>query len=177
MTHVFLTGEVGVGKSTALRQTLALLNARAYGLETYATGPRVPAERRLYMRAYGDAGPGMPLGKGCTREQVAPAFDEHGAALLARARGNALTHGGLIVIDECGRLEALAFAYHRALADCLACGAPVLGVLRKQGASWADWIREDPAVLLLEVTRENRGDIPARAAAILAESRRQRTSI
>lgn len=177
MTHVFLTGDIGVGKSTALRRTLALLDARAYGLETYATGPRVPAERRLYMRAYGDAAPGMLLGKGCTREQVAPAFDEYGAALLARAREDALARGGVIVIDECGRLEALASAYHRALAECLACGAPVVGVLRGHGASWADWIRENPAVQLLTVTRENRDAVPARAAAILANSLRQRTSI
>ena len=39
--HVFLTGEIGCGKSTALRATLDLLpGVRVQGLQTYYSEPR-----------------------------------------------------------------------------------------------------------------------------------------
>ena len=163
--HVLFTGEIGAGKSTALRRTLALLGMNAKGLETYSPEPRGAAVKHLYLRAYAGAEQGellcvLPDGD---KRGIAPAFDAMGAALLERARA----HGELIVIDEIGRLEHAAAGYHEALRACLDGGKPVVGVIRKHKAPWADWIRSRSDVLLLEVTQENRESLPYLAAKTL----------
>ena len=74
----------------------------------------------------------------------------------------------LIVIDEIGRIEREAFAYHEALRRCIEGDVPMLCAIRKLKAPWADWIRNHPRVQLMEITEENRDDVPARAAELLA---------
>ena len=83
-------------------------------------------------------------------------FDAQGTALLDAARKTAQ----VIVIDECGRLERDAHAYHEALRRCVEGDVPVLCAIRKLKAPWADWIRNHPRVRLIEVTTENRDRIP-----------------
>lgn len=164
--HVFLTGEIGAGKSTALRRTLALLpGVRIGGVQTYYAEDRHAQDRELYIRAYGSAERGRLIGRlpGEDSERITAAFDETGAALLHEARERAQ----LIVIDECGRLERAALDYHAALRACIEGDTPVLCVIRKHKAPWAEWIRSHPRVQLIEVTEENRDRIPEQAAALL----------
>lgn len=166
--HVLFTGEIGAGKSTALRRMLTLLDADARGIETYSPEPRGVLPKTLFLRAYGSEAQGERL---CTipnreRKSVAPAFDTLAAALLEDARRK----GGLVVIDEIGRLEWDARRYHEALRACLDGAGPVAGVLRKHQAGWADWIRQREDVLLLEVTPENREALPGIAAAYMRAS-------
>lgn len=167
--HVLFTGEIGMGKSTALRRMLSLLDARVQGIETYSPEPRGITPKRLYLRAYGSSEQGqllcvLPEGD---KRGVAPAFDSLGAALLERARAQA----DMIVIDEIGRLEHSASAYHEALRACLDGDKPVVGVIRKLKAPWADWIRSRGDVLLLEVTEDNRDVLPGLAADALKRRR------
>lgn len=164
--HVFLTGEIGIGKSFALQKTLALLeHVRAQGVQTYYEGPRDAQDRLLYLRAWGDEARGWLLGQlpGADPVRVQGVFDTVGAELLERARRDAQ----LIVIDECGRLERQASRYHEALRACLEGDTPVLCSIRKHKATWADWVRSHPAVTLLEVTADNRNEIPQLAASLL----------
>lgn len=166
--HVLFTGEIGAGKSTALRETLALLDMPAWGIETYSPEPRDAQERTLCLRAFGSGEQGVMLCKvpGGNRSDAAALLDTHAAALLDAAQNmwDESAEAGLIVIDEIGRLERDALRYQAALRDCLDGNRPVLGVLRKHQASWADWIREREDVLLLEVTPQNRDALPERAA-------------
>ena len=165
--HVFLTGEIGCGKSTALQRTLEQLRGvTAMGLQTYYSEPRGSESKRLYLRAFGDAAQGvflaqLPCGD---LSRIVPVFEEAGCALLEQAQRRA----DLIVIDEIGRLERDAFAYHEALRRCIEGDVPMLCAIRKLKAPWADWIRSHPRVELLEVTMENRDDVPRMAAAKLA---------
>lgn len=164
--HVFLTGEIGCGKSTALRATLKLLGCvNAQGLQTYYDEPRGSEVKRLYMRAFGDADKGTFLAElpGDDLSRIVPVFERQGCVLLERARQDAQ----LIVIDEIGRLEREAFAYHEALRRCIEGDVPMLCAIRKLKAPWADWIRSHPRVELIEVDDANRDDVPAAAAAAL----------
>ena len=165
--HVFLTGEIGCGKSTALRATLDLLpGANAKGLQTYYSEPRGSEVKRLYLRAFGDAAQGTFLAElpGGDPSRIVPVFEREGCALLAQAQ-----HGAqLIVIDEIGRLEREAEAYHEALRRCIEGDVPMLCAIRKLKAPWADWIRSHPRVELLEVHDGNRDGIPHLAAERLA---------
>ncbi|MBR3795848.1 MAG: hypothetical protein IKK34_07450 [Clostridia bacterium] len=160
--HVLFTGEIGEGKSTALRRTLTLLRADAWGIETYSPQPRGEAPRGLYIRPYGspEMGKLLAMVPGECREGATPLFDSYAVRLLDAARKQA----DLIVIDEIGRLERDAKTYHGALRASFDGNKPVLGVLRKHKAEWADWIRKRDDVLLLEVTRQNRDELPALAA-------------
>lgn len=157
--HVFLTGEIGCGKSTALRSALDLLKGlNVQGLQTYYNEPRGSEIKRLYLRAFGDAAQGTFLAElpGGDLSRIVPVFNETGCALLEQARESA----ELIVIDEIGRLERDALAYHEALRLCIEGDVPMLCAIRKLKAPWADWIRNHPRVRLIEVTRENRDNIP-----------------
>ncbi|MBR5301963.1 MAG: hypothetical protein IKU38_03935 [Clostridia bacterium] len=160
--HVLFTGEVGSGKSTALRRTLALLGMQTGGLETYSPEPRGVRPKRLLLRAYGsnEEGTLVCMIPGEDRSQVAPLFDMLAVRLLEAAQ----RQDEVVVIDEIGRLERDAHAYHAALKACLDGEKPVLGVIRKQQAAWADWIRAREDVLLLEVTPDNRDALPQMAA-------------
>lgn len=163
--HVLFTGEVGSGKSTALRRTLALLGAEMGGIETYSPEPRGVKPKRLFLRAYGSGAEGTLV---CTipggdKSGVAPVFDTIAVELLEEAR----RESGVIVIDEIGRLERDAHGYHEALKACFDGEKPVLGVIRRQQAEWADWIRKQEDVLLLEVTEDNRDMLPELAVSRL----------
>lgn len=158
--HVFLTGEIGSGKSTALRSALERLSGvNVQGLQTYYSEPRGSETKRLYLRAFGDVAQGTFLAElpGGDLSRIASVFNEEGSALLE----NAKAHADLIVIDEIGRLERNAFAYHEALKLCIEGDVPMLCAIRKLKAPWADWIRNHPRVQLIEVTMENRDRIPA----------------
>lgn len=161
--HVFLTGEIGCGKSTALRRTLERMpGIRAQGLQTYYGEPRGSEVKRLHLRAFGDMQKGTFLAElpGGDLARIAPVFDREGSALLEMAQRNAQ----LIVIDEIGRLEREAYAYHDALRRCIEGDVPMLCAIRKLKAPWAEWIRNHPRVELIEVTVCNREEIPLLAA-------------
>ena len=172
--HVLLTGEIGAGKSTVLRATLQLLDVRAEGIETYYPEERGAQTKTLYLRAYGSEAQGTLL---CTlpdgdKSGIAPAFDTAAVQLLEEAQRSA----DVIVVDEIGRLEHGAAAYHRALKACLDGDRPVLGVIRLHKAPWADWIRLREDVLLVHVTGENRDALPGQIAAYLRAQMNQHES-
>ena len=157
--HVFLTGEIGCGKSTALRSVLdGLQDVKIKGLQTYYNEPRGSETKRLYLRAFGDTEQGTFLAElpGGDLSRITSVFNEEGSARLKSAKDQA----DLIVIDEIGRLEREAFAYHEALRRCIEGDVPMLCAIRKLKAPWADWIRNHPRVRLIEVTTENRDRIP-----------------
>ena len=87
--HVFLTGEIGCGKSTALRTTLDLLpGVNAQGLQTYYNEPRGCEVKRLYLRAFGDTAQGTFLAElpGGDPSRIVHVFDHEGCALLEQAQ-------------------------------------------------------------------------------------------
>ena len=165
MNHVFLTGERGVGKSTALKKALKLLLADAGGLETAFDGPRGAAQRTLSLRAWGDAAPGCPAARtaGGRLQADRLAFDAVGAALLRRAH----TLYSLIVIDELGALEAGAGAFQRQVMHLLDGEKPLLGVARWGDIPWLQKVKAHPQVRLIQVTPENRERVPFEVVELL----------
>lgn len=166
--HVLFTGEVGSGKSTALRRALALLGADVSGIETYSPEPRGVKPKRLFLRAYGSDTEGVLVCEIPSEDKsgIAPIFDTIAVELLK----DAIRKGSVIVIDEIGRLERDAHGYHEALKVCFNGEKPVLGVIRRQQAEWADWIRKREDVLLLEVTEDNRDMLPELAVSRLGSN-------
>ena len=168
--HVFLTGDVQIGKSTAIRRAIAQLGRPVYGFRTFFTD-RESAEKSLYMLpAAAERAPGQEdavvLFSGGRPTPLTARFDALGASLLRAAQAHP---EGLILMDECGRFEREAYAFQREIARCLAGDIPVLGGVRQGVLGWTELIRSHPRVTLLTVTAENRDAMPPTIAALIAK--------
>lgn len=159
--HVFLTGEVQCGKSTALSRALEQISRPLFGFKTLFTD-RYNDNKALYMLPAGFVG--VPESKHIVAQFVdgkpqplTQRFNEIGAALLQEAQQHP---EGLILMDECSRFERDALDFQREIFKCLDGDIPVLGVVRQNASGWVDAIRSHPNVKLLTVTVDNRDRIP-----------------
>jgi len=161
--HFFLTGNIQVGKSMALREALRVLGMPVCGFETFFPAERGREDSRLLMRRAGaprvdDDASVVARFEGGRMVGLPERFDAIGCALLAEAdRG-----GRLILMDECGRLEAGALRFQQAVLRALDGGTPVLGVVRQGAGGWTEKIIRHPRVQVVTVTEENRDGMPER---------------
>lgn len=167
--HVFLTGDVQVGKSTVLQKTVSLLDLPIGGFRTSFGSDRAEADRWLYLWDAAGA-PAMDEHHGVVhfidRKPVVflDRFNTLGGGALHRARESGAK---LILMDECGRFEGRAEEFQREIFTALDGDVPVLGVVRQGYNGWLDAIRNHPKVSLLTVTEDNRDALPEKVAKLL----------
>ena len=131
---IFLTGERGVGKSTALRRALCGCGLNIGGFMTDFGDTRYGENKKLWLLPWSES-PDFSAGQVCAllgpggRQVFPEVFDGLGAELLRRAAGDDAC--GLILMDELGFLEAGAAGFRKAVLDVLAGPKPVLGVVRQ----------------------------------------------
>lgn len=169
MKHIFLTGQIQNGKSTAIQKTLRLLNRRHGGFRTYFSADRDDPNRCLYI---GDAAQPYMYDEGRVVARFSPAspprilserFDTLGVQYIEEAIQNTR----LILMDECGNLENRATRFQRAVLNALDGNIPVLGVVKLSATGWVDEIRRHPDVVLITVDERNRDALPRFLADIL----------
>jgi len=164
---IFLTGDRGVGKSTALRRALKGCGMGIGGFMTDFGDTRYEENKSLWLLPWGDT-PDFSRGEVCARlgpggRQVFPeVFDRLGAELLRRAGEDPAC--GLILMDELGFLESEAGIFRAAVLDILTGPKPVLGVVRQGMGVWGD----APFGEVWTVTEENRDAIPSRLRLLLS---------
>jgi nucleoside-triphosphatase len=164
--HVFLTGEIGVGKSTVIGKVLAELDIRPGGFVTGFGPERASPDRRLYLNpaweelAYDEAHAVARFGEGFPPRPDSVAFDQLGSGYLVSCR----TWARLLLMDELGPLEREARHFQRAVLLAINGPIPILGVLKQSGHPWMDAIIRHPAVTVLPVTAANRDGLPMRLA-------------
>jgi len=162
--HVFLTGPVGVGKSTVIRKTAALLNCTVGGFCTGYGADRGQPERLLYLWYPGEMLCVPERAVARVRENrpaVIPGrFDLLGCAALERARQE---RAELILMDECGRLEREEHRFRERILALLEEDTPILGVLGRGGEA----LTHHPRVKLVAVTEENRDMLPQQIIQLL----------
>lgn len=90
-------------------------------------------------------------------------FDILSTGLLREAE---LHPEGVILMDECGHLEAESDQFHREILRCLEGEIPVLGALRMD-QPWHAFIKNHPRVKVFSVTVENRDALPGKVAETL----------
>lgn len=170
--HIFLTGDVQVGKSTVLQKVVAALGLPVGGFCSGFGPDRHRPDSRVYLW---DAG-GPPMYDethvvvrftGHGPQVLTERFNTLGVEILHRARQR---QTGLILMDECGRFEGQAAAFQAEIFAALEGTAPVLGVVRQGYHGWLDDLRRHPNVLVLPVTADNRNELPAQIAALLQNS-------
>ncbi len=169
--HIFLTGEIQVGKSTVIAKTLSLLKITIGGFKTYFGPDRDAPDRMLYMNSFAkpkifrEENAVARFAGGRPTQVFTQKFDICGVELIRSAR----TSSGLILMDECGGLERDALVFHQEVIDTLNGSTPVLGVVKLASKGWTDRIRNHPKVELRTVTPENRDLLPQILAQQLAQ--------
>ena len=162
--HIFLTGDVQVGKSTIIKKTLAALQLQAIGGFRSISVPDLPdGAMSVYLIPAGDEHPMMDdwnrvgIRKGCGRgiEKIPEAFERAGVQALVDAENMPL-----ILMDEVGRMESAAARFSERILALLDGSAPILGVVQKiADTKLTNAIRQHPNVRVLTVTKENREEL------------------
>jgi len=169
--HVFLTGEIQVGKSTAIRRFLADTDAQADGFLSHIVSvdaAKPEAGRNLYLARFdtqiGETDSVLAasnVAASHSTQGFAPfdvytdVFDTHGANLVRSAGRH-----GLILMDELGRMEENAEAFKRAVFERFDGNIPILGVVKMVQTPFLDAVRAHPNVRVVMVTEQNRDDVP-----------------
>lgn len=169
--HIFLTGAVQVGKSTIIEKTVSALSVPVGGFRSGYGPDRSAHDRWLYL--WDASGPpiydeahGVVRFTDSRPEVQLDRFNTLGVETLRQARRRGVS---LILMDECGRFEGQAAAFHAEIFATLNGNIPVLGVVRQGFHGWLDTIRSHPKVTLLAVTPDNRDILPDQIAALLRD--------
>lgn len=156
--HIFLTGPVQAGKSTAIKKYLTARGPmRLGGFVTVSDfGDTDGQLAQVLLRPAADADGGYRVGLRLNDggfEAYPAVFDEHGPAMFSG-------ECDLILMDEVGIMERGAEQFSRAVLRTLDGSTPVLGVLKAKSSPLLDSIRSHPNVCIIEVSEANRDSIP-----------------
>lgn len=158
--HVFLTGDVQVGKSTLIGRFVEQHPELSVGGFQTVSKPLDEKQIGVYMipafskKAACDAASLVGIRfPGASAMGDAAAFDRIGPALLDDSCCD------LLIMDELGTMEKDARHFTAAVLAALGKETPILGVIKPKSTPICDEVRQCPHVRLLTVTRENRDDI------------------
>ena len=169
--HLFLTGEVQVGKSTILRRFLNAANLPPEQLGGFQSAVRLLPDQRTSVHLVSPGGQDELSSANCimTRQpnlqkktegkrgfpEIFPdVFEKRGVELLQTRD----THR-LILMDELGFAEREAQAFRKRVLDVLDGDIPVLGVLKEWPYEFLEQVAQHPAVTVIRVTEDNRDQI------------------
>ena len=163
-THIFLTGDIQVGKSTIIQKYIAAHpELRIGGFRTVWKDERWNNRNTLYIVPA--AGPDemtdsnrVGLREGVFPDRIATdypkVFNIAGVMLLRHPE-----EYDLILMDEIGIGENTADVFQKAVLSVLDGDIPVIGVVRDKPGVLTDAVREHPNVRTIVVTVENREKI------------------
>ena len=165
--NVFLTGEIQVGKSTAIKRYLSTRPTLALGGFVTVSRPLEEDTMGVYIQPpvfrEDDCTPEHLVGlRGGRRGGIPETFDTTGVAIL-RAPGPF----DLLLMDELGRMELRSPVFCQRVLALLDGDVPILGVVKPESNVLLDAVRAHPKTALLEVTEANRDSIPAEIARLL----------
>lgn len=155
--HIFLTGDIQVGKSTAIRKALAMLGCSVGGFRTSGTNYQADGSSDVVIYAASaspESGYRVAHRSATTGISVYPEiFDEFGTYYLQQP-------GTILLMDELGYMESKALKFQEAVFAALDGTTPVLGVIRNRDTPFLNIVRKRDDVIVLTVTEANRDIIP-----------------
>ena len=165
-----LTGRPGVGKTTCVRRVLELVGRPAGGFltEELREGTtrvgfvlRTLDGHRAMLAHVARRGPPRVGKYGVDVDTL----DRIGVPAIRTA----VAAGHVVVIDEIGKMELASAAFRAAVDEALRSPATVLGTILAASHPWADRLKRDPAVTLVDVTLATRDALPRELAERLAD--------
>ena len=157
MQRVYLlTGRPGTGKTSLIRQAVAELEGRAGGF--YTEEIRSQGTRLGFKLVTLDGQEAILAHVGIhSRYRVSKygvdidSLDRVGVSSLHKAAEQC----DLVVVDEIGKMELFSAKFREAVSQIISSGKRVLGTIMLVSNPWADAIKCQPQVNLVEVTRAN----------------------
>jgi len=157
MKRVYLlTGRPGTGKTSLIKQAVMALGGRAGGF--YTEEIRSQGTRLGFKLVTLDGQEAVLAYVGiCGRYRVGKygvdidSLDRVGVSALHQAA----RQSDLIVVDEIGKMELFSADFREAVRKAIGGGKKVLGTIMLNPHPWADNIKRQPQVNLIEVTRAN----------------------
>lgn len=167
--HIFLTGEIQTGKSTAIRRFLGNTCLSFDGIITRYDTMQSP-ERKLYMyrldSTAGETDARLAVNMNFPHTEIfSDVFNIHGAEII-RASGKR----DLIIMDELGSFEEKSPDFKSAVFEKLDGHKQVCGVVKLRNSPFTDEVKAHKNVRLITVTEENRNEIPALLQKLICES-------
>ncbi len=155
-TVYLLTGRPGTGKTRLIKQAVAELKGKAGGF--YTEEIRVQGTRLGFKLMALDG-----------QETVLAHVDFHGRCRVGKygvdidaldrvgvpALAEAVRQRDVIVIDEIGKMELFSSRFREVVLKAIHSGKRVLGTIMLNPQPWADELKCQPQVKLVEVTRAN----------------------
>lgn len=172
--HLFLTGDIRIGKSTLIGKLLEQVDGSVKGFKTVSVPGEKESESDIYILppegGPEGCGPGNRIIHRDYIGQTGPAvfpevFDGYGCDLLKHTEGAAL-----LLMDEIGIMEAKSPAFQEAVRKCIEGDIPILGVVRNKPNPFLDWVRNHPKVKVKQVTLANRDKILPELSELLKQN-------
>ena len=87
------------------------------------------------------------------------------------AAGSLLKSGfdELVIVDEVGKMECLSREFRQAIRKIVEGPYKVLGTIAKKGNNFIEKLKKHPGLMIIEVTKENRDELPVRLNELLSK--------
>ena len=167
---LLLTGSPGIGKTTVVTRTVALIKTHGYIVHgIISKEKRVKGQREGFELT--DLATEARATIASTRLRTGPRVGRYHVNLkdLANVGANALLsaieNSDVIVCDEIGPMEIFSPEFKRAVRAVISSGKPLLGVVHwRLRDDLIDELKSSSEVELFEVSVENRDDLPGTVA-------------
>ena len=161
MANVYLlTGSPGTGKTTVIRQAVAMSKVKAGGFytEEIRTGGTRQGFRIVTLDGH-DATLSHVDFSGSYRVSKYGVNVQNLDNVGVNAIDRAIEESDLIVIDEIGKMELFSPRFREAVLKAIDSGKKVLGTIMLSPNPFADDIKHSPNVKVIEVTRANHDQV------------------
>jgi len=164
VSNILITGHPGVGKTTLVKKVIEELRLDPVGFYT----EEIREEGKRVGFRIKSLTPGLPRMEGILARVGLAGPYRRGPYTInirdmeeigARSLEEALSHGGLIVIDEIGNMEIVSKRFQAAVITSLESPSPVLGVIKYEPGPFVDRIRSRPDVEIIKLTREHYSEV------------------
>jgi nucleoside-triphosphatase len=167
---IFLTGDPGCGKTTAIRRVVERLrgSVRMTGFltEEFREGARragfrgITLEGREFVLARVGGGGPYRLGP-----YTVSAEDLDATGVPALTPG---LDTQLVILDEVGKMESFSTAFRDAVERLLSGDVPLLATVASHGVGFPKKVRHDPRIVLVKMGRDSRGAVVGELLRLLA---------
>ncbi|MDR0936100.1 MAG: nucleoside-triphosphatase [Oscillospiraceae bacterium] len=151
--HLFLTGEIQIGKSTALRRWLDYKKLKTDGFLTFFEERNTNSRRLIMSDTTRLRQAELAVFRDNAFEINLDTFEKFGLKLLQNSGKY-----DVIVMDELGTMEENAPNFKQAVLTLLDGNFPIVGVVKQRDSPFLDAVRTHPLVQLITVTTNNRDD-------------------
>lgn len=165
--NIFLTGEIQVGKSTAIKKVMENFKADYGGYQGYSH--MEGDDKIIGFKTLTEPEEDYVLAVNNPKKQKFDIRRELFDSVLADALKKSLEESEIIIIDELGNFEENSEIFKETVRECLGSEKTVLGVLKKRHGEFVESIAERDDIYVFEVDESNRNSIPEKILEIMKE--------